>query len=259
MNFDKQALRDVKDRVRAKNVIIFLSGPSAVKTPRELLASNDIIAVNGSASWLIENGIHPFIYMVTDIRFITSRESDFERSVELSDYCVINEDVYAKASAEKKKWLEEHCYIIHELYKREKAGPIKKLKFWLYCLRHPEVVMHVPLSRKKRILGFSKDISTGYCNCKTVAYACMQMAYSLGYEKIICAGLDLSGTFKRFYDKSASATLVTELQQDLDKILPLFTFMRKQINPPVYTLSLETSVPYEDIPLIDTEQLSHTE
>lgn len=255
MIFNKQALKHVRSQVRAKNVIIFLSGPSAVKTPLSLLASNDVIAVNGSASWLIENGIHPFIYMVTDIRFITSRQSDFERNVELSDYCVINEDVYAKAPADKKKWLAERCYIIHELYKREKAGPIKKLKFWLYCQRHPDVVMHVPLSRKKRILGFSKDISIGYCNCKTVAYACMQMAYSLRYEKIICAGLDLSGSFKRFYDKSASSKLVTELQQDLDKILPLFTFMRERINPPLFTLSLETSVPYKDIPLIDLQQL----
>lgn len=258
MIFDKQTLSEVKTRARAKNAIIFLSGPSAVKTPLDLLASNDVIAVNGSASWLIENGIHPFIYMVTDVRFITSRESDFERSVEFSEYCVINEDVYNKASAEKRVWLEKHCYVIHELYKREKAGPLKKLKFWLYCRQHPEVIMHVPLSRKKRILGFSKDISTGYCNCKTVAYACMQMAYSLHYEKIICAGLDLSGAFKRFYDNSASSTLVTELQQDLDKILPLFSFMRKHIDPPVFTLSLETSVPYEDIPLIDLKQLGYS-
>ncbi|WP_312239736.1 3-deoxy-D-manno-oct-2-ulosonate III transferase WaaZ [Pantoea sp.] len=257
MIFDKQALSHVRERVRAKNAIIFLSGPSAVKTPLELLASNDVIAVNGSACWLIDNNIRPFIYMVTDIRFITSRESDFERSVERSEYCVINEDVYAKASAERKKWLEERCYIIHELYKREKAGPLKKLKFWLYCRQHPEVIMHVPASRKKRILGFSKDISVGYCNCKTVAYACMQMAYSLSYEKIICAGLDLSGSFTRFYDQSSASTLVTELQQDLDKILPLFTFMRKYINPPVYTLSLETSVPYDDIPLIELKQLGY--
>lgn len=217
------------------------------------LRSTDIIAVNGSARYLLNNGIQPFIYLVTDGRFPLQCLEEFQRHVAESCFTFINQEVFDSAPADLQSWLAEHCFILKELYKREKSGPLKKLKYSLFCARNPSVIMNVPFSRKKRLKGFSKDITLGYCNCKTVAYAAIQLAYSLTYRKMICAGFDLTPGGQRFYERQGETTMPSEISQDTQKIIAVLRFMKERINPPLYTLSTTTAIPYEIIPLIEQE------
>ena len=249
--FSRVQLEQLREQRRHSTCLIFLSGPSASEVPLAQLRATDIIAVNGSAGYLLDQGIKPFIYLVTDGRFATQRLKAFQRHVTESAFTFINQEVFDAAPADLQRWLAERCFILKELYKREKSGPIKKLKYALYCARYPSVTMDVPFSRKKRMKGFSKDITFGYCNCKTVAYAAIQLAYSLSYPKIICAGFDLTSGGQRFYDQPGEATMPSEISQDTQKIIAVLRFMREKINPPVFTLSTTTVIPYEIIPFVE--------
>lgn len=249
--FSQSQLQQLRREKRHPTSLIFLSGPSAAKVNDQVLISCDIIAVNGSAGYLLEKEIQPFLYVVTDGRFPSQRLVEFKRFVQASRYTFINQEVLSEATPELQQWMLQHCYLLKELYKREKAGPLKKLKYGLFCRLKPSVLMEVPFSRKKRLRGFSKDISVGYCNCKTVAYAAMQIAYSLQYSKIICAGLDLTSGGQRFYDGNSTSVMPSELSRDVQKIINVLAFMRDNIDPPVYTLSTDTAIPYDIIPLID--------
>lgn len=61
----------------AEDCIIFLSGPTSRKTPLSLLRMKDVIAVNGSVQYLLNNNVKPFLYLLTDVRFLHRRREDF--------------------------------------------------------------------------------------------------------------------------------------------------------------------------------------
>ncbi len=64
---------DVQSLIEQKtsdDAIIFLSGPTSKKTPLSVLESKDVITVNGSADYLLSHNITPFIYILTDARFL---------------------------------------------------------------------------------------------------------------------------------------------------------------------------------------------
>lgn len=237
------------------NVVIFLSGPTSVNTSLALLKNSDVIAVNGSARYLLDNEIKPFIYVLTDDRFLLQRNEDFKLFVKESKFTIVNCDVYEKASIEDKRFLQENCYIIKMLYKREKGGFFKKIKFKILSMKNKNILISVPWSKRKRLVGFSLDISDGYCSCHTVAYAAIQIAYSLRYTKIICSGLDLVDSCSRFYDKNGEPSMPSELSRDLGKILPFFQFMRDNVTDiNIYNLSNNTAIDYNVIPYIEADE-----
>ena len=165
-----------------------------------VLRTKDIIAVNGSAQYLFNN-IVPFIYVLTDVRFLHLRRDDFYKFSQRSRYTIVNVDVYEHASKEDKLYILQNCLVLRSFYRREKGGFIKKIKFNILRQIHKELLISVPLS--KRSSGWIlQDISLGYCSCHTIAFAAIQIAYSLKYARIICSGLDLTGSCSRFYDEN---------------------------------------------------------
>ncbi|AUO66849.1 3-deoxy-D-manno-oct-2-ulosonate III transferase WaaZ [Citrobacter freundii complex sp. CFNIH2] len=232
------------------NVIIFLSGPTSRGTPLSLLQNNDVITVNGAAEYLLSNSITPFIYVLTDARFLLQRRHDFYQFSRASKFTVVNMDVYEAATEEDKKYMRTHCLILRAFYKREKGGFFKKLKLEMLSKWNKHLLIRVPISKRKRLVGFSKDISSGYCSCHTVAYTAMQIAYSLGYDNTICSGLDITGSCARFYDESRHP-MPSELSKDLVKILPFFQFMCENVDDfNIYNLSDDTAISYDIIPYI---------
>lgn len=244
---------DVSNLIANKSshdAIVFLSGPTSKNTPLAVLRERDIIAVNGSAAYLLANDIRPYLYVLTDVRFLKSRRDDFYQFSKGSRYTIVNNDVYEKASEEDKQYILSHCLVMRSFYKREKGGIIKKAKFKLLGTVHKDLLMSVPFSRKGRLVGFCKDITLGYCSCHTVAFAAIQIAYSLKYQRIVCSGLDLTGGCARFYHEG-SDPLPSELSRDLQKILPFFRFMRENVSDiNIYNLSDDTAVSYDIIPFI---------
>ncbi|MBJ3815185.1 3-deoxy-D-manno-oct-2-ulosonate III transferase WaaZ [Shimwellia pseudoproteus] len=223
---------DVKrltDKRSSDDTIIFLSGPTSVKTPLSLLRTKDVIAVNGAADYLLNHNIKPFIYVLTDVRFLKGRRDDFYRFSQGSQFTFVNPDVYWGASQEDKKYLSENCFILKSLYQREKGGLFKKAKFGILSNIYQDLLINVPASKRRRLVGFSKDITLGYCSCHTVAYAAIQIAYTLKYRNIVCSGLDFTGAYTRFYDEGSNP-MPSELSNDLLKIIPFFKFMVDKVS-----------------------------
>ena len=248
-------INEIKRHRTAESSIIFLSGPSSLKTPLSLLAASDVISVNGSARYLLDNNIQPFIYVLTDSRFSLQRNDDFREFVQKSKYTIVNGEVYDNASAEDKRFIDDRGFVIRSLYQREKGGFFKKLKFTLMAKLDENILISVPMSKKKRLVGFSRDISHGYCSCHTVAFAALQVAYSLGYKKIVHSGLDLVDTCTRFYDEEHNPQ-PSELSRDLGKILPFYAFMREKVpDINVYNLSDNTAVSYDLVPFITPDEV----
>ncbi|HDG1679934.1 TPA: 3-deoxy-D-manno-oct-2-ulosonate III transferase WaaZ [Kluyvera ascorbata] len=248
-------INEIKRHKTSENSIIFLSGPSSLKTPLSLLAASDVISVNGSTRYLLDNNIPSFLYVLTDSRFLLQRNADFREFVQNSKYTIVNGEVYDNASAEDKRFIDDHGFVIRSLYGREKGGFFKKLKFTLLAKRDKKILIDVPFSKKKRLVGFSLDISHGYCSCHTVAFAALQVAYSLDYKKIVHSGLDLVDNCARFYDEKANKQ-ASELSRDLGKILPFYTFMRDNVpDINVYNLSDTTAISYDIIPFITPQDV----
>ncbi|HCT5820091.1 TPA: 3-deoxy-D-manno-oct-2-ulosonate III transferase WaaZ [Citrobacter sedlakii] len=246
----RAGVQQLTDSRTSENVIIFLSGPTSRGTPLSLLRNNDVITVNGAAEYLLSNGITPFIYVLTDARFLLQRREDFYKFSRGSKFTFVNMDVYEAASEEDKCYMRAHCFILRAFYKREKGGFFKKLKLETLSRWNKKLLINVPVSKRGRLVGFSKDISFGYCSCHTVAYTAMQIAYSLGYDNTICSGLDITGSCARFYDESNNP-MPSELSKDLVKILPFFKFMRAQVPDfQIYNLSDDTAIGYDIIPFI---------
>ncbi|EHG7581150.1 MULTISPECIES: 3-deoxy-D-manno-oct-2-ulosonate III transferase WaaZ [Citrobacter] len=246
----RAGVQQLTDSRTSENVIIFLSGPTSRGTPLSLLRNNDVITVNGAAEYLLSNGITPFIYVLTDARFLLQRREDFYKFSRGSKFTFVNMDVYEAASEEDKCYMRAHCFILRAFYKREKGGLFKKLKLETLSRWNKKLLINVPVSKRGRLVGFSKDISFGYCSCHTVAYTAMQIAYSLGYDNTICSGLDITGSCARFYDESNNP-MPSELSKDLVKILPFFKFMRAQVPDfQIYNLSDDTAIGYDIIPFI---------
>lgn len=57
--------------------IIYLSGPSSLDTPLEIMRSKSCICVNGSAGYLINNNIPVFLYVVCDGSFMKTIKTYF--------------------------------------------------------------------------------------------------------------------------------------------------------------------------------------
>lgn len=110
---------------RLKIVLFFFSGPTSRKTPLSLLRMKDVIAVNGSVQYLLNNNVKPFLYLLTDIRFLHRRREDFYNFSRNSQFTIVNLDVYEQASVDDQKYIEENCLIIRPFI-AEKKGLFKE-------------------------------------------------------------------------------------------------------------------------------------
>ena len=93
--------------------------------------------------------------------------------------------------------------------------------------------------------GFSLHIRDSIFDYFTVSYVALQIIYSLSYEEIYLAGLDMNNFNQpRFYEKSNNKQ-PTMLDQYLTEIFPAFEaashFLNKQ-NIKVYNLSLKSAI-----------------
>ncbi|EFD5280201.1 3-deoxy-D-manno-oct-2-ulosonate III transferase WaaZ, partial [Escherichia coli] len=141
---DKKDVENLIENKTSDDVIIFLSGPTSQKTPLSVLRTKDIIAVNGSAQYLLSNNIVPFIYVLTDVRFLHQRRDDFYKFSQRSRYTIVNVDVYEHASKEDKLYILQNCLVLRSFYRREKGGFIKKIKFNILRQIHKELLISVP-------------------------------------------------------------------------------------------------------------------
>ena len=119
---DKKDVENLIESKTSDDVIIFLSGPTSQKTPLSVLQTRDVIAVNGSAQYLLSHNIIPYIYVLTDVRFLHQRRDDFYKFSQRSRYTIVNVDVYEHASEEDKRYILQNCLVLRSFYRREKGN-----------------------------------------------------------------------------------------------------------------------------------------
>lgn len=92
-----------------------------------------------------------------------------------------------------------------------------------------------------------------------MAYLALQLAYHLGFTKVVLVGVDLNETVSRFYEKPGAMTSPCLLDQHFyTRILPSLEILSKYVvneDFQVYNLSQTSRIPVELVPRVTLEQL----
>ena len=229
-------------------VFIIASGASAKEFPLVDFQKVPMIVVNGAISMFLGTSIRPYFYVCTDSGFFVQQPELFSAALELSQNVVLRED-----------------YVLHnvpipkgELYVLKKAAKAK----WadLFSMASTNLVRRSKFHKgRSRSIGFSKNLSEGYFDARTVAYLALQLAYHLGFSKVFMVGVDLCPASGRFYETADAYKSPCLLDDHLHtRIYPSFQLMaNKVVNAHflVYNLSRTSKLPESLIPYKSIEEV----
>ena len=228
-------------------VFIIASGMSAKSFPLQKFAHVPMITMNGAISMFLGTDIKPCFYACTDKSFSEQQPSLFKYAMAASRNVALWED-HARSSG---------IRPAGQLYPLTKA----KKPSWLDAVRgkHAALVANYSVPGfHQRPIGFSKDMSEGFFDARTVAYLTLQLAYHLGFSKVFLVGVDLNEKSGRFYENRTSANSPCGLDQHYHtRILPSFELMSRKVigdDFRVYNLSDCSRIPESVIPRVTLAQ-----
>ena len=236
----QQCLSACKNIAQGATFII-ASGASAKNFPLTEFKHVPMIVVNGGIAMFLETSIEPYFYMCTDPGFLDQQADLLEAAMRLSQRVVLRDD-----------------YISHdvplpsgEFYVIKKAAAPKWTEIFSNAPKNLIRRSHYYKSRKSSI-GFSKDLSDGYFDARTIVYAALQLAYHAGFDTVFMVGVDLLSESGRFYETADSFKSPCYLEQHLTtRIIPSFELMTEKIigaDFRVYNLSCASKLPRHLIP-----------
>ena len=244
------------------NIFIFASGGSAKFFPLLDYKDNDFICVNGAVSVFIKKNITPFAYLFDDESFLINSFDLVLRAIEVSRYIFMPEELYIKHLANKAELQESisKIYFIERVNRGHGREVFSDKAFSFKNILNKDLVFNFSLfSNRKNRIGFSRNMETGYYCARTIPYVALQLAYYLGFKRVVLIGLDLNSQFGRFYDKDNA--LPTSLDQDyLRFILPSFELFSSKIindNFKVFNLSESSRLPGSVIEKINLNKLDN--
>ena len=224
-------------------VFIVASGMSAKSFPLEKFAHVPMITMNGAISMFLNTDVKPCFYACTDNSFSEQQPDLFKYAMAVSQRVALWED-HARAS---------RIRPTGQLYPLSKA----EKPTWLDAAlgRHEALVAdHSLLHLRKRPVGFSKDMSEGFFDARTVAYLAIQLAFHVGFTQVFLVGVDLHENSGRFYETPDSLKSPCGLDQHyLTRILPSFELMSKKVMGDdfmVYNLSERSRIPDSVVPRV---------
>ncbi|WP_223306643.1 3-deoxy-D-manno-oct-2-ulosonate III transferase WaaZ [Citrobacter europaeus] len=242
---------DILNEIMGKRVsddcIIYLSGPSSLNTPLDIMRSKDCICVNGSAGHLINNHVPILIYVVCDGSFYANNKDLFNKYSAYATHTFISEDVIKRAGAAEKENLLNTCFLLRDICK-SRGGIGRKIRYKIKSLINRNLLIKCSAFRKVKTIAFSTDVACGHFGSATVAFSALQIAISLNFDRIIFSGLDLKGNCKRFYSEANAQP--TTLPTDFNFILRSFSFVSSHYDGKIFNLSPQTAIPYDIIPFI---------
>lgn len=229
-------------------VIILASGPSARDFPLEEFVSVPIITMNGAISRLLHTDIQPLFYVCTDRGFPRQQPELYEAGLARARHLAL--------------WPDEIARL--EPSRRALAYPLRRapVTCWRHLIgreRHQAMRSRNLLSKRCRSIGFSRDMSYGFFDARTVAYVCVQLAYHLGFETVFLVGVDLDGTARRFYDGETMKRSPCGLNDHFQtRIVPSFEVLQRafrRAGRQVLNLSAHSRLPASVIPKADLGSL----
>nr|WP_308451901.1 lipopolysaccharide biosynthesis protein [Pseudomonas putida] len=228
-------------------VFIVASGASAKGFPMQRFANVPMITLNGAISMFSEQGPRPYFYVCTDTGFAHQQPELYAKAVRLSRRLAIwpsevgalpvstKAQVFPLAKAARSR-------LFDSLFNPDPAV-VRSRAFW---------------GNRSRSVGFSKDLSQGFFDARTVAYAALQIACHLGFNQVFLVGVDLDQSVGRFYETPGQAVSRCHLDEAYQRrILPSFKLMADQVvgeDFAVYNLSATSKMPDSVIPKITVEQ-----
>ncbi|MGY2193822.1 lipopolysaccharide biosynthesis protein [Pseudomonas pergaminensis] len=232
-------------------VFIVASGLSAQSFPVEKFAHVPMITMNGAISMFLDTDVKPYFYACTDRSFSEQQPALFKHAMAVSQRVALWED-HARSS---------QARPTGRLYPLTKA----KRPSWLESVlgKHSALVVNHPLlPSRERPLGFSKDMSEGFFDARTVAYLAIQLAFHVGFTQVFLVGVDLDQNAGRFYENRDTTNSPCGLDQHyFTRILPSFELMSAKVmgnDFMVYNLSDTSKIPDSVVPhvtLADVEAM----
>ncbi|AVD84295.1 lipopolysaccharide biosynthesis protein [Pseudomonas sp. SWI6] len=228
-------------------VFIVASGSSAKDFPLQRFADIPMITLNGAISMFEGSGIRPFFYVCTDTGFPLQQPDLYASALSLSRRLALWPDEIEAAqtstSAEIYPLTKASRSTLYESAFNPQPDLVRSREFW---------------RSRSRTLGFSKDLSAGYFDARTVAYAALQIAYHVGFTQVFLVGVDLTQAAGRFYETAGRAISPCGLDDYFEsRILPSMKLMADRVVDErfsVYNLSQTSRIPDAVIPKVSVEQ-----
>lgn len=238
------SFRDIAD----DSVFIIASGKSAKDFPIDRFSEIPMITMNGAISMFQDTDIQPFFYACSDTAFPAQQPELFAEAMRRSQRVAIWEEQLGMLSEQPagqvmpiKKVAQPS--LLSRLVRNE-VGIVRSSEIW---------------DKRKRSLGFSKDMAKGFFDARTVAYLALQIAYHAGFTKVFLVGVDLDQGAGRFYETASSIKSDCGLDQHFEtRILPSLELMADKVmgdSFSVYNLSETSRIPAEVIPRVTLDQV----
>lgn len=242
------------------SVFLLASGSSVKTFPVSRYADYPFIAMNGSVIRLIEEKIRPLFYLCTDKSFPADRPDLAVLGCEFAQHLAMSmECFYEIFLHDESVLMNKSLYLLERVNRYYEKQPVSDRSFAWSIRKSTELVGSFSfLFRKPNRVGFSKNIHYGYFCARTIPYVALQLAYTLGFQKVFILGMDLDEDVGRFYEDKGKA-LPSSLDKNFDKlILPAFQLVSKKIVHKgfrVFNLSPNSRLPNKVIPKITLDEL----
>ncbi|MGN5592949.1 lipopolysaccharide core biosynthesis protein [Stutzerimonas nitrititolerans] len=248
-------------RARYKGpLFIVASGPSVGDFPMQRYRSVPMMAVNGSIVRFSDEGVRPILYLCDDRGVAERKHQAVSLGVEVSQYAALSCTAFgAIAKTQPQALKSQNLLLLERANRLSRAKQVSDRRFAWSIRNDPTYEVEWSLfHQKKNRIGFSRDMSCGYFNARTIAYAALQAAYHMGFEQVFLVGVDMSPQLGQFYDPKGEV-VPSRLGDDYeDYILPSFELMSRKVVSPrftVYNLSAQSRIPEKIIPKLSYTQL----
>ncbi|WP_024694762.1 LPS biosynthesis protein [Pseudomonas syringae] len=228
-------------------VFLVGSGMSARSFPFREFSCIPMITMNGAISMFMHTPVKPFFYVCSDRDFSRQQPDLFAAALRSSEHIALWGDQLDGLKSKTKGQL-------HELKKAYRSSAA------ILFNRHPDLIRkRSVLSKRSRDIGFSKDMTLGFFDARTVMYVALQIAYHVGFNKVFLVGFDLSQAAGRFYETQTSTCSPCGLDQHYEsRILPSLKLMSTSVindDFEVYNLSATSRVPDDILPKITLDEV----
>jgi len=242
-------------------VFIVASGPSTKSFPLERFGHVPMMAMNGSICRFGQLGIRPRFYLCDDSSFVRNRLPWMLQAAGLAEHMVLSPRVIDTLLG-----LDRHALDGRSIFRFERAGrcardggEVSPRRFAWHIRNDADFECSFSLWRQKpNRIGFSRNMSKGYFNGRTIPYAAIQLAYHLGFEQVFLLGVELDSCAGRFYETCETA-VPSRIDGDYDEyILPSFKLLADKVISPrfqVYNLAASGRLPEQLVPRVTLDQL----
>ncbi|PJI46848.1 MAG: lipopolysaccharide core biosynthesis protein [Pseudomonas sp.] len=219
-----------------------------------------MIAMNGSIACFETAGLSPLFYLCDDAGVAEKKSAALATGIRLSRWSALSLESMQRLYRKEPQALEAESLLLMERVNRWVGVPQRSDRAFAWSVRRdPDFVMRWSLlSQTANRIGFSRNYARGYFNARTIAYAAIQLAYFLGFDKVFLVGVDMNSSLGQFYDPVG-----TQVKSRLDSdfgghILPHFDILARRVIDSefqVFNLSRDSRLPGEMIPKIGLAQI----